>query len=394
MALIEGSGGGGTKSILTTKVPKIDWGKYYSGGSSYSPRKKRTTTYVNPVTGLNAQQQAEAARYTGLAFFNAALPDKVSNDLWGEFPDEWSSKSFKNRMNTIYGDYTEGGSGNMQDIRETFYSLDDDGWWKLKEEQASGGGGGYYGGGYGGYGAPEEPEPIEWIVGDYSVGENAPEWWRPFTVKNKDHFSNPMVAGTLMMNAMIGSGQLSEEDSRTMAKQLYAMWGQKTADNPWDIYSDKFGDDRMVGGLPAMGATFDPRISREQQILGQSGPGVIDNDFFNTERATDMLDSLSKMREATVGGNVHKFGSMYGALQNIIGATRSAGDANTRAKQLQVLGELDPLMAQLKGSPETSGLSAMARMIASPFYTNLPPQVSRDQAGDYQFGKRSKYLTF
>lgn len=240
---------------------------------------------------------------------------------------------------------------------------------------------------------------IEWIIGDYNVGEGSPDWWRPFTVKNQEHLANPQVAATIMMNAMIGSGQLSGEDSRTLAKQLYAMWGQKTGDNPWDIYSDKFDASKPTDpsqdpyGGSRLGKTFDPFISRQQQLLGQTGPGTITEDRFTVGRAEEMLQALSKAREATVGGNVHKWGSMYGSLQNIIGALQSRGNARTRADRLSVLGELDPLLAQLQGSPETAGLGALGRMIAEPFYSNLPPQLARDEIGNYQFGNRNKFLT-
>ena len=268
----------------------------------------------------------------------------------------------------------------------------DDPYQYIFDEPAISGGGGYIQ-------QPQSPsgptqDPIEWILGDYDVGGQGPDWWRPFTVKNAEHFGNPMVSATLMMNALIGSGSLSDEDARSMAKQLYATWGGQTADNPWDLYSTKFGEREDMFGSPTMQGTFDPFISQEQALLGQTGPGVIDAEArFSRGRSEQALNALSMMREATVGGNVHEFGPGYQYLQEVAGTLGEAGTADTRATREQILGALDPMMAMSQGG-ELAGFSQMAQALASPFYTNLPPEVSRTQAGDYQFGRQSKHLFF
>lgn len=242
--------------------------------------------------------------------------------------------------------------------------------------------------------APEGPGEIEWILGDYDVGGQGPDWWRPFTVKNKEHFSNPSVSATLMMNALIGSGSMSDEDARSMAKQLYATWGGQTADNPWDLYSTKFGEREDMFGSPTMQGSFDPRISEQQVALGQTGPGTIGMDRFSRERSEQALNALSMMREATVGGNVHEFGPGYQYLQEVAGTLGEAGSGPaSRAEREQILGALDPMMAMSQGG-ELAGFSQMAQALANPFFTNLPPNVSRTQAGDYQFGRQSKDLFF
>jgi hypothetical protein len=262
------------------------------------------------------------------------------------------------------------------------------------DELAGGGDGG------GGYIQPPQSasgpsqDPIEWILGDYDVGGQGPDWWRPFTVKNQEHFSNPSVSATLMMNALIGSGALSDEDARSMAKQLYATWGGQTADNPWDLYSTKFGEREDMFGSPTMQGSFDPLISEQQVALGQTGPGTIGMDRFSRERSDQALSALSMMREATVGGNVHEFGPGYQYLQEIAGTLGEAGSGPaSRAEREQILGALDPMMAMSQGG-ELGGFSQMAQALASPFYTNLPPQTSRTQAGDYQFGRQNKNLFF
>jgi hypothetical protein len=231
------------------------------------------------------------------------------------------------------------------------------------------------------------------------TGPNVPDWWRPFNIRDE---SNPAVAATLMMNAAIGSGNLSPENARSLAEQMYVMWGTNTGDNPWDIYSAKFDANKPTDpandpfGGPRLGNTFDPQISNEQALLGQTGPGVINEDYYNRNTAQGFLDAFSAMREATVGGNIDKLGNKgaaYAALQEIAAGLGSAGDANTRAKKLQVLGDLDPKLAMFGGG-DLAGYAPLAQMMASPFYTNLPPSVSRDQSGNYQFGSPSKYLVF
>ena len=262
-----------------------------------------------------------------------------------------------------------------------------------QEQQANGGGyyGGYYGGGGGG--APAQ-EDIEWILGDYDVGGQGPDWWRPFTVENSEHFSNPAVSATLMMNALIGSGALSDEDARTMAKQLYTTWGGQTADNPWDLYSTKFGEREDFEGAPTMQGSFNPFISEQQVALGQTGPGVIGMDRFSRDRSEQALDALNMMREATVGGNINEFGPGYQYLQEIAGTLGEAGSGPaSRAEREQILGALDPMMAMSQGG-ELGAFSGIAQMLANPFHTNLPPNVSRTQAGDYQFGRQNKGLFF
>lgn len=277
---------------------------------------------------------------------------------------------------------------------------------------------------------------IEWILGDYDVGGQGPDWWRPFTVKDSAHYSNPAVSATLMMNALIGSGALSDEDSRSMAKQLYATWGSHEQNaNPWDLYSTKFGETRDFGGgggetggmgppilpgdyegydaetrgetgpgdytsdkgtydgTPYMTGSFNPMISEHQAALGQTGPGIIGGEQFSRDRSEQVLNALSMMREATVGGNVHEFGPGYQYLQEVAGTLGEAGTADTRAKRQQILGALDPMLAMSQGG-ELGAFSGMAQALASPFYTNLPPQTSRTQSGDYQFGRQSKDLFF
>jgi len=239
-----------------------------------------------------------------------------------------------------------------------------------------------------------QPIDVEWVIGNYAVSDKAPSWWRPFDIKDKSQYNRPDVAFTLMANALIGSGALSDEDARALAKQLYAMWG-RAGENPWDIYSDKFADENRPPGR-RIGAQGQPAISRQLALIGQTAPGgVIDErSIYSRERANRILQALSRMREATVGGNVWKFGPGYQYLQNIAGALGTAGPvARTRAQRLEVLGALDPLLAQAK-SGELSAFAPLAQMIAQPFYTYAPPRVSRTQEGRYQFGRRSKYLTF
>ncbi len=262
------------------------------------------------------------------------------------------------------------------------------------------GGGGGGGGPFITPSAPATPAQsgIEWELGDYDVGGQGPDWWRPFKVKDDAHLSNPMVSSTLMMNALIGSGALSEEDARSMAKQLFTIWGAgnetQGAENPWDLYSAEFGEREDILGSPTMQGSFDPFISEQQQLLGQTGPGVIDeNNIFSANRAQQSIGSLDAMSRALYGGNEHELGAGYEYLKQVAATLGEGGNDPSRAERLQVLGALDPMLAQSQGG-ELGAFSSMAQALASPFYTNLPPQYSQTQAGDYQFGSPSQHLFF
>jgi len=349
-------------------------------GSTYNPADYiEEVTYfptsVNNPSNTNAYIPGNADSYT----FNQVYPEGTPGaGIW--------DSTFTVSAQDVLG-YGEDGRNTDFGIGTNFMNFP-----SLSAQQEDGGVGVWDSGGVGG-GASQTPR--EWIVGDYQVGGEGPDWWRPFTVKNSENFGRPDVAATLMMNALIGSGSLSEEDARTMAKQLYSTWGSHEQNaNPWDLYSTKFGEREDMLGGPTMQGSFDPMISEQQAALGQTGPGTIDMDRFSRERSDQALNALSMMREATVGGNVHEFGPGYQYLQEIAGTLGEAGSGPaSRAEREQILGALDPMLAMSQGG-ELGAFSQMAQALANPFHTNLPPSASRTQAGDYQFGRQNKNLFF
>jgi hypothetical protein len=265
----------------------------------------------------------------------------------------------------------------------------------------------------GGGGGGRAPKPIQWVLDEYDPEQwsNAPEWFRPFTVENSEHFSDPRVSFTLMANSLIGSGGLSPEDSRNLGLQLYNMWGGQKADNPWDLYSNKFegldgetftpAESLFKSGVDPyevtrMGAPNIP-ITAEQAAMGQTGPSVLSTqERYAGDRGRSIIDALSNMREATVGGNVHEFGPGYQYLQSLSGEVeKHAGADNflTRAERLSLRGALDPLMAQ-SAEGELGPYNELARMISEPYYTFAPPAMTRLPTGEYQEGERNPFLSF
>jgi len=135
--------------------------------------------------------------------------------------------------------------------------------------------------------------------------------------------------------------------------------------------------------------------SRNQAAVGHTGPTIDTGYQRSGARGTDVLDALSNMREATVGSEVHEFGAgyQYQYLQNIAGALEGHDGGGTRAQRQSLMGELDPLLAQGSGG-ELGGYGELGRMIAQPYFTNMSPGFSKNQSGNYNFGKMNPYLNF
>ena len=102
------------------------------------------------------------------------------------------------------------------------------------------------------------------------------------------------------------------------------------------------------------------------------------------------MEALSNMISAA-GKKEKDLGPGYGYLRQIADAMKDYGgtatEAQTRAQQTQLLGALDPLMAESKGDA-LSAYGGVARMVEAPFFSagQLLP-VQRLQDGSYLFGK-------
>jgi len=264
-------------------------------------------------------------------------------------------------------------------------------------------GGGGYGGGGGGYtqSTGYQPSDINWTIGDYSVGEGSPDWWKPMIPTDMGELNNPLVAYTLMQNALIGSGTLSDEDARASANQLATMWSMQKSDNPWELYSlspdeaDLGTHAGLIGG--AIPSIFQPAQSAEQAAMGFTAPQTLDEGYFQSAgRANEAVTALDNMVNALGGGEDFKFGPGYEYLRSIASATGSMGNEGklTRQQAQDLRGVMDPLMSQAGQGSELGPFAEMARMIFSPFLTNAPPRMTRTPSGAFMPGERNPRLSF
>lgn len=296
------------------------------------------------------------------------------------------------------------------------WGMDEDAFLAESPPFGGGGGGSFFdgGGGGGGGGGAAQNTPINWVLDDYNQEDwaDAPSWFRPMTITDESQFNDPRVSFTLMANAMIGSGGISEEDSRSLAKQLYGMWGGETASNPWDIYSDKFDEQSdpftPEAGMFAegvdpyeverLGIYADVPQTADQAAMGFTANTTIDEkELYSGSRGMDIVDALSNARELTVGSEVQDLGPGYQYLQNLAGESRAhAGEDNfmTRAERQSYQGAMDPLIAQSQEGGALGSYGELARMIGNPFFTNMPTGQTRLPDGSFLEGERNSNLSF
>lgn len=205
------------------------------------------------------------------------------------------------------------------------------------------------GGGGGGVG------PITWLEG-YEV-EGAPDWWKGYIPSQW----TPESEYIALLNAMIPF--MSPEDQRTAASTLARM-------NP-DSFSG-YNPEVVPFAVPT-------EISTELR-----------RSFQSSQRAEAMLGALSNMA-AAAGKTEKDLGPGYAYLRQIADTMRDygavGGEEQTRAQQVQLLGALDPLMAESKGD-YLSAYGGVARMISNPFFSagRLLP-VTRLPDGTFRFGE-------
>jgi hypothetical protein len=197
-----------------------------------------------------------------------------------------------------------------------------------------------------------------------------------------------------------------------MALQLYNMWGGQKAENPWDLYSNKFdplgqeitaeeASGPFKSGVEPYDLTRlgspDVPITAEMAATGQTGPSVLSTqERYRGDRGRNIIDALSNMRDATVGSEVHEFGPGYQYLQSLsgeIGAHAGADNFLTRAERMSLRGAMDPLMAQ-SAEGELGPYNELARMISQPYHTNAPPAMTRLPDGTFLEGERNPFLSF
>ena len=155
---------------------------------------------------------------------------------------------------------------------------------------------------------------------------------------------DPQSEYASMLNSMIPF--MSPEDQRYTASVLYRLYPQF-----FSSYSS-FAANETVPQAPSELTT------EQRQYMG------------SYQRAQAILDTLNKVKQ--VSGNP-KLGPGYSYLQELGSvlrdySARNAGDSQTRSQYRQMMGALDPLVAE--GQQENlSAFSALTRMLAQPYYT-------------------------
>jgi hypothetical protein len=170
--------------------------------------------------------------------------------------------------------------------------------------------------------------------------EGAPDWWRGVIPSRYD----PQSEYASMLNSMIPF--MSPEDQRYAASFLYRMYPTY-----FPSYSS-FASNETIPQAPT-------EITTDQRQYMTS-----------YQRAQSILDTLAKVKE--VSGNP-KLGPGYAYLQELGSVLRDygakgTGNSQTRQQYSQMMGALDPLVAE--GQQENlSSFSALTRMLTQPYYT-------------------------
>jgi hypothetical protein len=215
----------------------------------------------------------------------------------------------------------------------------------MAHEQGTGMGGGYptppsptwepedYGG-YGGGGGYSKPKPLKY--GDEFQWAGAPKWWRGLTPNRLTAESRY----TALANAMIPF--LSPEDRRATAQTLGRMEPVR-----------KYYDNPAYGRVPS-------------EVTSQ-----MRQQYTSAERAKQVLEMLNKLRHAS-GKSTKEWGAGYQYLQQAARVLRDFGgrngDGQTRRKQMNAAGALDPLLNSAK-SGALAPYGALVQSLARPYFS-------------------------
>jgi len=212
--------------------------------------------------------------------------------------------------------------------------------------EASASGGGYYGGSHHGSGR-SAPAPVKWKTTYKSP--NAPSWWQGLTPNRVDANS----AYLSLVNAFIP--YMSPEDQLSTAQYLSTAF-PKEFGKPYQVVSAK-----ETNNIPT-GMTTNTR------------------DYFtSTERAEQakktlqtMIKSIADRTGKDVGKVQKSLGPGYNYLTSVINTLGKFGgdtkNKQTRAEYLQMLGQLDPLLA-MGGGEQFGAFKPIAQKLAQPFFS-------------------------
>ena len=212
--------------------------------------------------------------------------------------------------------------------------------------------------------APPSIKPlwdVKWKTASYDVpGGNKPGWWVNLQPVDPKDAERPDVQYLMMLNSTLP--YLSPEDQRNAAAQIYT-----TAADAFSAYKPE-----KISAI----APINLETQLASPVAQAAGTPVIDEAYFgSSQRASEALQALSNMREATVQGNRWKLGPGYTWLQSLLGAMGATRDLSpnngqrlTATQTLQMLGQLDPLLAQGQSS-EIGPAANIGKLLAQPFFS-------------------------
>lgn len=204
------------------------------------------------------------------------------------------------------------------------------------------GGGGGGGGGGGEFGPPSEPQTAKFTDLGAQI-EGAPEWWKALS---PDIF-NPISQYQVLTNWMIP--QMSQFDQDIAGTNLFQSDPEQFA-----AYNPE------LRGAPGVAPEITDEL-RSQFAVGRRG-----------RRSLSALDQLLSLS----GKEAKDFGPGYNYLRSISDAmadTRLTGGASslTETQMTQLLGTLDPLLAQGK-SNQLSAFGPLSQTLVNPFFSAGP----------------------
>ena len=341
-----------SRRTTTTRSPR---GTTYTAPRTTSPRyfRDETRSDVPVLPG----ERADVIRPSSLTPFGEVsqwrrsyLGTSMSPDWWNQEAVNWSGGPSQYTPPEIMG-------GKMP------------GFMPPKEYLGGGGGDGGWGGDGGGGGAAPT---ISWTTGTYqAAGPNVPAWWKPWVPTDRALMDQPDVAWTVMANALIP--YLSPEDQARVANQLYTVWGKDLT--PYSPESVTGGD-----------------AWEERDFAFMEGRKQDTSYFMGTQRSQDAIQTLSNLIASEAGGDASKLGSGYRWLQDVLGGVTSTGGGKTRQSYMEMLSNVDPLLATAKGG-ELGAYGPLGQSLTQPYFTNFNLRPTT-QAGTFGRARGSKYLYF
>jgi hypothetical protein len=190
----------------------------------------------------------------------------------------------------------------------------------------------------------------------YSV-EGAPSWWRGFT----PDVWNPESEYMTLVNSVLPF--LSPEDQRASAQSLA----------------------RMYPEFAGYGADANPGYAPPPTEMGSESV----NQFLSASRSQQITDALEKMAAAS-GRKKEEFGPGYSYFKQLAATlgdygAKGGGEGITRTNYQQLLGQLDPMLAE-SGGGQLGAYGSIAKMLTNPFFT-------AGQLGNVIFGQaNSKFF--